>query len=672
MRHTTKITGESIATSGLPSDYRRAIAQYIWNSFDADATRVDLNFESDDLNSLVRFTISDNGTGIEMEELSETFGRFMDSKKKSSYSEITQVQGKKGKGRYSFFNFCTKAVWETVYKGIAGNLLKYEIEILKDDPQNFTTNDKAIVKNTPTGTTVAFSNFTKLSTELLENEDFYSYLCSEFGWFLYLNSANNFSIYINDILLNYNRVIADSEEDIFEIGDYSFKVNFIQWKLKFGDNFYFYFLDSVQELKYKKPTSFNRKGTEFFHSVYIESSYFDNFKEQSEKSLSLFDSVSQHDIIFKNLTTKIKKFIGDKERIFLKTYKATTLIEKFEKDSIFPRFKDNEYDQLRKRDLENVVKEIYTVQPKIFQDLKLPQSKAIVGFLNLLLDSEQRENILDIVGEIVNLSEEDRIDLASVLKQTKLAHIVTLVKFLETRFHVVAALKTLIFDLEHFTNERVHIQKLIEDNYWLFGEQYHLVSADKNFEILLNNYLDFIENNNGRKPELRKLDKKDKLKRPDIFICQQSDVPDSRSEELMVEENIIVELKRPNVVIASTQFRQIEDYLRFIADEPEFNSKQLRKWKFFIVGKSVDEYIKGLYQNQENRGKRFLVQEVGNYEIYAMTWDDLFRTFSIRHKHLIDKLEFKSAIKEKLEEKGIVLDRHASDYITETTLKKVP
>ena len=61
------------------------------------------------------------------------------------------------------------------------------------------------------------------------------------------------------------------------------------------------------------------------------------------------------------------------------------------------KFKLNDYEQLRKRDLENVIKDIYCVQPKIFQNLNNTQSKTIVGFLNLLLDTEQRDNILDIL-----------------------------------------------------------------------------------------------------------------------------------------------------------------------------------------------------------------------------------------------------------------------------------
>ena len=210
------------------------------------------------------------------------------------------------------------------------------------------------------------------------------------------------------------------------------------------------------------------------------------------------------------------------------------------------------------------------------------------------------------------------------------------------------------------------IQKVIENNYWLFGEQYHLASSDKNLEVALSNYLTIIEK--GEKIPI-KIDDKKKLKRPDIFICKQIEVPDSTTNEYTIEENIIVELKRPSVIIGKEQFSQVEDYLRFIKNEPRFNS-QLRKWKFIVIGKKVDDFIESKYESQKDKGKRYLVEGIKNYEIYAMTWDDIFRIFESRHKHLIDKLEFKNSIIEELEEKGIAFSLDTANELTKIAVNQ--
>ncbi len=74
---TSKITTKSIEQSGLPNDYKKALAEYIWNGFDARATTIHLNYEANSLGRLESFSIFDNGTGIDIENISYTFGNFL-------------------------------------------------------------------------------------------------------------------------------------------------------------------------------------------------------------------------------------------------------------------------------------------------------------------------------------------------------------------------------------------------------------------------------------------------------------------------------------------------------------------------------------------------------------------------------------------------------------------
>ena len=660
--HTTKLTSKSIERSGLPVDYKKAIAEYIWNGFDAKASIINIDYDCNEVGYINKFSINDNGTGINIENIDETFGNFNDSLKMLSYSDTGFVKGKKGKGRYSFSVFCNKAIWDTVFQSEKGDFLNYKIEIKKEISQNFSTFDNKITKGVKTGTKVIFEEFHSLTGDLLDNEDFLSFLSSEFGWFLYLNKEHDYKILINGSPLNYFEIIEENDDKEIQIGDNIFKLSYLRWDRKIGDKYYYYFLRSDKKQVERKHTSFNNKAVDFHHSIYVESEYFDNFKPTPKDSPILdFGEKNQTDNIYKTLVGLLNEFVAEKEKTFIRSQKADELIDNYNKKKIFPLFKANNYEQLRKKDLENVIKELYCIQPKIFQKLNEPQSKTIVGFLNLLLDTEQREHVLDIIDNVVKLSDEERRELAEILKSTKLQHITALIKFLENRFNTVEILKTLIFDLEKFTNEREHIQKVVENNYWLFGEQYSLVSADKNFEVLLNNYLYHIEKTK-KIPE--KIDSKEKLKRPDIFISRKIYTPDSNNDEYLIEENIIVELKRPTVVIGKEQFSQIEDYMSIIINDARFNS-QLRKWKFYLIGKEVDNHIKGLYKNQAVRNKKFLVQEIDNYEIYALKWDDVFKIFEIRHNNFINKLEFnKSSIIEELESKGITLNKEASNYLT--------
>ena len=75
-----------------------------------------------------------------------------------------------------------------------------------------------------------------------------------------------------------------------------------------------------------------------------------------------------------------------------------------------------------------------------------------------------------------------------------------------------------------------------------------------------------------------------------------------------------------------------------------------------VPGKDGD-YPAGVCQNEKDRGKLGLVNITENYEIYALTWDDVFKSFEISHSFCLDKLkldrdEIISKIKLSSEEKS--------------------
>ena len=105
-----------------------------------------------------------------------------------------------------------------------------------------------------------------------------------------------------------------------------------------------------------------------------------------------------------------------------------------------------------------------------------------------------------------------------------------------------------------------------------------------------------------------------------------------------IQENLVVELKAPKVVLTKAVLRQIEDYMDYVRKQPLFNS-QYRRWKFIAVCSAVDDDVKARYDSQKSKGKKGLVAEIDNYEVYALTWDDVFQSFDLRHAFLLDKLK---------------------------------
>ena len=104
-----KTTDQSIRSQLSGVKPEQALAEYIWNGFDANATKIEVNTEINKLNSLISMTIQDNGDGIDYDDLENTLDLFLDSKKKNISKPTTR--GRKGRGRFTFIKFCDQAHW---------------------------------------------------------------------------------------------------------------------------------------------------------------------------------------------------------------------------------------------------------------------------------------------------------------------------------------------------------------------------------------------------------------------------------------------------------------------------------------------------------------------------------------------------------------------------------
>lgn len=485
-----------------------------------------------------------------------------------------------------------------------------------------------------------FYNVHELLPEDLSVERIGDYLLYEFSWYLYLNKHRNIKLVLNDEELDYNKHIDSkfSETITKAIDGNIFEISLIVWNEKIKEKFRCYYFDSQDSIKGIDTTTFNRNTIDFNHSVFIQSHFFDAWEK-----VSLFDFSSQTHLleteegqkILKKLKKEVQDFIGKKIGLYMSEKADDEVRKMVEVRKTFPYFPDDDYGNLRKNDLIRVTKEIYCFEPRIFYKLKDVQEKSFLAFLNLLLSSEERQNILTVIDEIVQLTAAQRKQFADILQKTHLENIIDTITFIENRFRVIEVLREIVYDLGRFANERDHIQKIVEQNYWLFGEQYHLASADQTMHRALEQYNTILY---GAKNVTDKLPAEAEAeRRMDIFLCNTRNVETTFGS--FIEENIVVELKAPRVILSKTVLRQIEDYMDFIRSKPQFNSQQ-RHWKFIAVCKEVDENVKDLYNTFKDRGKIGLVNQSGNYEIYALTWDDVFKSFDLRHSFMLDKLKY--------------------------------
>jgi hypothetical protein len=632
------VKNQSIESSGITDDYKDALCEYIWNALEANATRVQLDCVSNEACGIETLTITDNGEGINYNDLEETFGAFLASKK-NLLSLKMKSRANKGKGRFSFIAFSDEAEWNTVYKDDK-ELYQYKIKLTDSKKEVVDCTEPQIANQQHTGSSVTFKGIHSLTVENMAFDKLEATLLKEFAWYLYLYKNRDINIFINEINIDYKKYINMelSETLTITIEDYEFDIKLIVWQEAIKEKYCCYYFDDSDVIRGRETTSFNRNTVDFNHSVFIKSNFFNGREDVTvngeNDQITLFE-VAEDKKVNRKLRKVIQEIIEKKLSLVLSNKADDEIKKMIEVRETFPRFSNDIYGKMRKRDLINVTKNIYSLEPKIFYNLKPIQEKSILGLLNLLLNSEERENVLSIIEQIVELSQEQRKDLSNILKKTRLENIIDTIKFIDDRYKVIETLKTLVYDLSEFTNERDHIQKIIEQHYWLLGEQYYLASADQRMQKALEQYLNILYGCGDIKANLN--DDAESERRMDIFLCNSRAI--ESSFETSLEENIIVELKAPKVPLTKKVLRQIEDYMDFVRKQPQFNS-ELRRWKFIAVCKEIDDDVKSRYTAFEDKGKIGLVCKVDLYEVYALTWDDIFKSFDLRHKFMLDKLKY--------------------------------
>jgi hypothetical protein len=194
-----------------------------------------------------------------------------------------------------------------------------------------------------------------------------------------------------------------------------------------------------------------------------------------------------------------------------------------------------------------------------------------------------------------------------------------------------------VFNPDLGANEVDHLQKMIESHYWIFGEQYHLVTAaEPKFEEALRRFIFHLT----EKDTTTEIIHPHKLKEMDIFACRQNILSDRI-------ENIVIELKHPSISLGESQYSQIHKYLSVISSQSEFNASNMY-WEFYLIGNkfNTSNYLEDLIDTNKNHGTPSLIlsKDNGRIKVYAKKWSEIFADFEIKHKHLDEKLKLEKEL----------------------------
>lgn len=637
MSEQAAVTSKGIKELLKSHTWPEAIAEFIWNGFDANATAIELSFEYDEapLDVITGITIKDNGVGIPYQQLQSKFKPIYESEKAAASIDPKNhslPHGKNGKGRLTFFTFADHAKWDTTCSE-ANELIDHEIEISAESLDSYNPKGHQVSGRKETGTKVTFRGQISIEKSSIETE-LIDHLKKEFAWFLELNKDKKYSISIDGLPLDYTDLIAATDQLAINeaIPDKRFEVRFILWKNKLNGEFSkYYFINSKGVEVWKENTTLNNKGDSFYHSVYIQGPYFDDFLwSECGDDGELFRC--RKDDVFKDLSARLAKLLHQKRNPFIEQY-TEKLMQTYEAEGVLPKYDKSPVAQFQKEALSSTIKELYKVQPKVFTSLNTTQKKAFIGLLNALLELGADDRLLDIISKIVEMTPDERNEFAHILDYANISAITKTIGMIKDRIAVVEQLKNLVFDDTWNANEG-HLQEIIERHYWLFGEQYNLVTAEEpKFDEALRRYL-YLLRGDGETPS-PKIKHVNKGKEMDIFVARR----DVRND---VIENIVVELKHPNVKLGGKELNQVDLYQGVVLQQPEFTALNMH-WTFILVGKEFDTSgkVARAYESALAHGEKYLTQKNPSLrsKVLVKRWSDIFSEFECRHNFILEKLE---------------------------------
>jgi histidine kinase/DNA gyrase B/HSP90-like ATPase len=138
-----------------------ALAELIWNSLDADATHVTVEFEFRDLaQGMSKIVVYDDGHGIPRDQAKQLFGHLGGSWKRlrrRTSSKDRMVHGQEGRGRYKAFALGRAADWKVCY--VAGDTPKsYTITLLERDLKDVAISEERNAPRQKPGVIVEITN----------------------------------------------------------------------------------------------------------------------------------------------------------------------------------------------------------------------------------------------------------------------------------------------------------------------------------------------------------------------------------------------------------------------------------------------------------------------------------------------------------------------------------
>lgn len=599
----------------------QAVAELIWNGLDADATRIDVRLEFGEL-GMTKIIVRDNGDGIPSYDAPSLFTRLGGSWKKpggQTKRKNRMLHGYEGRGRFKVFALGRVADWRVTYQTDTGKLCVYDITMLEDNIREVRITDEQEVASGETGVEIQISELHR-DYRSLDPDDAIQELAEIFA--LYLKDYRDVSIIYEGKQVDPSAVIAATwnvalDEIDDEVSTYQVELEIIEWRNVTTRGLY---LCTEQGFPLSKVTTRFHVG-EFHFSAYLKSPFITKLHGEAQLDLAEMNPLLSECI--EKAQQAIKRYFRDRA-----AERARTVVEEWKAEKVYP------FQGEAKSPIEDAERKVFDILAVTASDYMPdfqnapPRKKAYD--LRMLRTAIERspEELQIIMNEVLGLPKRKQEELAELLQEASLSSIISAAKIVADRLKFLSGLEQILFDedMKVRLKERSQLHKIIEDNTWLFGEEYNLSVSDKGLTAVLRKHAKLL----GGEIIIDKPVKHISQERGIVDLMLSRALRRHRADEL---EHLVIELKRPKVNIGDEEVTQVEKYAISVADDERFRRVNGVKWTFWAISDDIDKYA--AYRMDE----RGVISSKDNITVGIMTWAQVIEENKARLQFFQEKLE---------------------------------
>ena len=611
----------------------QAVAELVWNGLDADAQNVDVRLEVDELGAAT-VVVRDDGTGMPFDDAPELFTRLGGSWKKTqrlTSDRGRMVHGREGKGRLKVFGIGRCAEWTVRYRSNSSELREYSIVVLKDSIEEVQITGEEPSSSDRTGVEARISELSK-QYDVLEAHNMISELNELFA--LYLNNYRDVSItYDGNPIASKSLIVATHTENLESVlingRKHQVALEIVEWSCKSKNVLY---LCSQQGFPLMEvPTSIRTGNSNF--SAYLKSAYIENLDRSQRLELAEMDP-ALNDCIEASQQT-IKSYFRSRS-----ASAARSLVNCWKDEEIYP-FKGDPVSDLE--DVERKVFDIVAVTTSDFLPDFQSGSQARKAFQLRMLRTVIERNSDDlelILNEVLGLPQSKQKELAGLLRETSLSSIISAVKTVANRMKFLAGLEEVVYGREtkKRLKERSQLHKILEDNIWIFGEEYMLSASDESLTTVLRKHQKLLGDTTV-------------IDRPVEHPSKKSGIVDLMLSRTLRRhgagdlQHLVIELKRPQVKVGKHQVTQIHEYAFAIMRDERLRSGSPR-WEFWVVSDDLDDYASSLVlEHEQAQGTIFRKKDC---VIKVKRWAQVLEDNKARLQFFQEKLKYSARLESSL------------------------